>query len=223
MVEANFSPDLVSSRQTLHFFFFWFIHCFISFIQFFNLPTVMDSPHTDGESLRRVGQTCRGFLKWLLPELAAGVTHVDGLVELDSVDILWTEDDVAPISTFQVVPRTANWTSGHLYMCTSNPPFRGQPLHPPSPAISFSPLPFLALSFSPYLLSHAPPLPFPVYGRVVNTMSFLSLSTVQVASAGDQLPVDNFVFAEHSDSQCGVIPPKLATCENSPFGSPLLR
>ncbi|XP_008275649.1 SUN domain-containing ossification factor isoform X2 [Stegastes partitus] len=44
---------------------------------------------------------------------------------------------------------------------------------------------------------------------------------VWVASAGDELPVDSFVFAEHSDSQCGVIPPELATCENSPFGSPL--
>uniref|UniRef100_A0A8P4GBV0 SUN domain containing ossification factor n=1 Tax=Dicentrarchus labrax TaxID=13489 RepID=A0A8P4GBV0_DICLA len=44
---------------------------------------------------------------------------------------------------------------------------------------------------------------------------------VRVASAGDELPVDNFVFAEHSDSQCVVIPPELATCENSPFGSPL--
>ncbi|XP_035810360.2 SUN domain-containing ossification factor isoform X3 [Amphiprion ocellaris] len=44
---------------------------------------------------------------------------------------------------------------------------------------------------------------------------------VWVASAGDELPVDSFVYAEHSDSQCGVIPPKLATCENSPFGSPL--
>lgn len=66
-------------------------------------------------------------------------------------------------------------------------------------------------------------LPSLVYGGVVNTMSFLSLSAVWVASAGDELPVDNFVFAEHSDSQCGVIPPELATCENSPFGSPLLR
>uniref|UniRef100_A0A1A8FBQ1 SUN domain containing ossification factor n=1 Tax=Nothobranchius korthausae TaxID=1143690 RepID=A0A1A8FBQ1_9TELE len=46
---------------------------------------------------------------------------------------------------------------------------------------------------------------------------------VWVASAGDELPVDSFVFAEHSDSQCRVIPPKLATCENSPFGSPILR
>ncbi|KAF3835067.1 hypothetical protein F7725_027625 [Dissostichus mawsoni] len=45
---------------------------------------------------------------------------------------------------------------------------------------------------------------------------------VRVASAGDELPVDNLVFAEHSDSQCRVIPPELATCENSPFGSPLL-
>lgn len=54
-------------------------------------------------------------------------------------------------------------------------------------------------------------------------MSFLSLSAVRVASAGDEFPVDNFFFAEHSDSQCGVIPPELATCENSPFGSLLLR
>lgn len=54
-------------------------------------------------------------------------------------------------------------------------------------------------------------------------MSFLSLSAVRVASAGDEFPVDSFVFAEHSDSQCGVIPPELATCESSPFGSPLLR
>ncbi|XP_042271710.1 SUN domain-containing ossification factor isoform X1 [Thunnus maccoyii] len=45
---------------------------------------------------------------------------------------------------------------------------------------------------------------------------------VRVASAGDELPVDSFVFAEHSVSQCGVIPPELATCENSPYGSPLL-
>ncbi|KAM4574115.1 SUN domain-containing ossification factor isoform 1-T1 [Fundulus diaphanus] len=45
---------------------------------------------------------------------------------------------------------------------------------------------------------------------------------VWVASAGDELPVDSFVFAEHSDSQCRVIPPELATCENSPFGRPLL-
>ncbi|XP_042338826.1 SUN domain-containing ossification factor isoform X4 [Plectropomus leopardus] len=45
--------------------------------------------------------------------------------------------------------------------------------------------------------------------------------TGAVASAGDELPVDSFVFAEHSDSQCRVIPPELATCENSPFGRPL--
>ncbi|XP_030583644.1 SUN domain-containing ossification factor isoform X1 [Archocentrus centrarchus] len=45
---------------------------------------------------------------------------------------------------------------------------------------------------------------------------------VRVASAGDEFPVDSFVFAEHSDSQYGVIAPELATCENSPFGSPLL-
>ncbi|XP_031167471.1 SUN domain-containing ossification factor isoform X2 [Sander lucioperca] len=44
---------------------------------------------------------------------------------------------------------------------------------------------------------------------------------VRVASAGDELAVDNFVFAEHSDSQCWVIPPELATCESSPFGRPL--
>ncbi|XP_043984817.1 SUN domain-containing ossification factor isoform X1 [Gambusia affinis] len=44
---------------------------------------------------------------------------------------------------------------------------------------------------------------------------------VRVASAGDELPVDSFVFAEHSDSQCRVIPLELATCENSPFGRPL--
>lgn len=58
---------------------------------------------------------------------------------------------------------------------------------------------------------------------VVNAMSFLSLSAERVASAGDELPVDSFVFAEHSDSQCRVIPPELATCENSPFGRPLFR
>ncbi|XP_026160671.1 SUN domain-containing ossification factor isoform X2 [Mastacembelus armatus] len=45
---------------------------------------------------------------------------------------------------------------------------------------------------------------------------------VRVASAGDELPVDNFVFAQHSDSQCGVNPPELATCESSPFGSTFL-
>nr|XP_057928718.1 SUN domain-containing ossification factor isoform X2 [Doryrhamphus excisus] len=46
---------------------------------------------------------------------------------------------------------------------------------------------------------------------------------VWVASAGDEPPADSFVFAEHSDSQCRVIPAKLATCENPLFGSPLLR
>nr|XP_061834199.1 SUN domain-containing ossification factor-like isoform X1 [Nerophis lumbriciformis] len=46
---------------------------------------------------------------------------------------------------------------------------------------------------------------------------------VRVVSSGDEPPADSFVFAEHSDSQCGVIPAKLATCENSPFGSPLSR
>nr|XP_043899263.1 SUN domain-containing ossification factor isoform X2 [Solea senegalensis] len=45
---------------------------------------------------------------------------------------------------------------------------------------------------------------------------------VRVASAGDEHPVDNFVFAQHFHSQTGVIPPELATCENSPFGSSLL-
>lgn len=50
---------------------------------------------------------------------------------------------------------------------------------------------------------------------MVNTMSFLPLSAVRVASAGDELPVDSFVCGEHSDSQCRVIPPKLATCESS--------
>ncbi|XP_041861351.1 SUN domain-containing ossification factor isoform X2 [Melanotaenia boesemani] len=45
---------------------------------------------------------------------------------------------------------------------------------------------------------------------------------VRVASAGDELPVDSFVFAEHSDSQCRVIPPQLPICDNSPFGFPVL-
>ncbi|XP_047230471.1 SUN domain-containing ossification factor isoform X2 [Girardinichthys multiradiatus] len=47
-------------------------------------------------------------------------------------------------------------------------------------------------------------------------------SAVWVASAGDELPVDSYLFAEHSDSQCRLITPELATCENSPFGRPLL-
>ncbi|XP_057697111.1 SUN domain-containing ossification factor isoform X2 [Corythoichthys intestinalis] len=50
-----------------------------------------------------------------------------------------------------------------------------------------------------------------------------STNAMRVASAGDKPPADSFVFAECSDSQCGVNPPKLATCENSFFGSPLLR
>ncbi|XP_075895388.1 uncharacterized protein LOC142897160 isoform X1 [Nelusetta ayraudi] len=44
----------------------------------------------------------------------------------------------------------------------------------------------------------------------------------QVATAAGELPLDNFVCDEHSDSECGLMPPKLATCENPPFGSPLL-
>ncbi|XP_072295353.1 SUN domain-containing ossification factor isoform X1 [Eucyclogobius newberryi] len=61
-----------------------------------------------------------------------------------------------------------------------------------------------------------------MYRDVVNAMSFLSLSAERVASEGDDLPVDSFVFAELSDSQCRVIAPELATCENLPFGSPVL-
>lgn len=49
------------------------------------------------------------------------------------------------------------------------------------------------------------------------------LSPAQVATAADDLPLDNFVCDEHSDSECGLMPPKLATCETPPFGSPLLR
>ncbi|KAF7668518.1 hypothetical protein LDENG_00009040 [Lucifuga dentata] len=52
--------------------------------------------------------------------------------------------------------------------------------------------------------------------------SLAHTGAVWVASAGDEIPTDSFVFAELSDSQCRVIPPKLATCENSPFGSPRL-
>ncbi|KAL6107494.1 suco [Pungitius sinensis] len=44
---------------------------------------------------------------------------------------------------------------------------------------------------------------------------------LRVASAGHELPADIFVSAEHSGAQCGVVPPDLATCENSPFGRPL--
>ncbi|KAM8874829.1 LOW QUALITY PROTEIN: SUN domain-containing ossification factor [Spinachia spinachia] len=44
---------------------------------------------------------------------------------------------------------------------------------------------------------------------------------LRVASAGDELPADIFVSAEHSGAQGGVVPPDLATCENSPFGRPL--
>ncbi|CAL1592911.1 unnamed protein product [Knipowitschia caucasica] len=47
-------------------------------------------------------------------------------------------------------------------------------------------------------------------------------SAERVASEGDDLPVDSFVFADLSESQCKVIAPKLATCENLPFGSPTL-
>ncbi|XP_078801751.1 SUN domain-containing ossification factor isoform X2 [Oryzias latipes] len=43
----------------------------------------------------------------------------------------------------------------------------------------------------------------------------VTTGAVRVASAGDELPVDSFVCGEHSDSQCRVIPPKLATCESS--------
>ncbi|XP_077572951.1 SUN domain-containing ossification factor isoform X2 [Stigmatopora nigra] len=50
-----------------------------------------------------------------------------------------------------------------------------------------------------------------------------SSDAMRVASAGDEPPADIFVFAECPDSQCGLDPPKLATCENSFFGSPLLR
>ncbi|XP_011612880.2 SUN domain-containing ossification factor [Takifugu rubripes] len=45
-------------------------------------------------------------------------------------------------------------------------------------------------------------------------------SAVWVASEGGELPLDTFVFAEQS--QCWVFPPELATCENAPFGSPLV-
>lgn len=97
-------------------------------------------------------------------------------------------------------------------------------LHPYCQSICFLsfllPAPYFPLQTLSFCLCS---LPFPVLGGVVKAMSFLSLSAVRVASAGDELPVDSFVFAEHSDSQCRVIPPKLAICENSPFGRPLFR
>uniref|UniRef100_A0A8C6TDH4 SUN domain-containing ossification factor n=1 Tax=Neogobius melanostomus TaxID=47308 RepID=A0A8C6TDH4_9GOBI len=76
----------------------------------------------------------------------------------------------------------------------------------------------LTPNFHP-ILSLLPSVSLSVYEGVVNAMSFLSLSAERVASEGDDLPTDSFVFAELSDSQCGVIPPELATCENLPFGS----
>lgn len=90
--------------------------------------------------------------------------------------------------------------------------FSEEPLHSLCPSISVSLslclasyVAFISSSFSPSLLLHPsrppPPVSPPVFGGVVNTMSFLSLSAARVASAGDELPVDNFVFAEHSDSQ----------------------
>lgn len=97
-------------------------------------------------------------------------------------------------------------------MRTSASSFGDRRRHSLCPPVTFS-TPLLFLSS----------LPSPVDGGVVNTVSFLSLSTAQVAIAGDEPPLDNFVYDEHSDSQCGVMPPKLATCEYSPFGSPLLR
>lgn len=159
-----------------------------------------------------------------------------------NVDILWAEPSRRRCPSCGNVCIQVLSQSGNQYqdLCTSTPHSAinlSIPFVPPflsllslSPAFSCSvllslhtvsplPCPLLCLSSQPILLS----LPSPVYGGVVNAMSFLSLSAVRVAIAGDELPVDNFVFAEHSDSQCGVIPPKLATCENSPFGSPLLR
>lgn len=108
----------------------------------------------------------------------------------------------------QLPHQQASELSTHLFLPSLHTLY---PLSSPPP-----PLPFLSPTPSSSL-------PSPVQGGVVNAMSFLSLSAVRVASAGDELPVDNFVFAEHSDSQCGVIPPELATCENSPFGRPLFR
>lgn len=87
---------------------------------------------------------------------------------------------------------------------------------PPNSAITID-IPFVRQLLFLLLYTSSP------LGGVVNTMSFLSLSTARVAIAGDEPPLDNFVYDEHSDSQCGVMPPKLATCEYSLFGSPLLR
>ncbi|KAF6738320.1 SUN domain-containing ossification factor [Oryzias melastigma] len=50
----------------------------------------------------------------------------------------------------------------------------------------------------------------------------ITTGAVRVASAGDELPADSFVCGEHSDSQCRVIPPKLATCESPPCGHSVL-
>ncbi|RVE73955.1 hypothetical protein OJAV_G00036160 [Oryzias javanicus] len=50
----------------------------------------------------------------------------------------------------------------------------------------------------------------------------ITTGAVLVASAGDELPADSFVCGEHSDSQCRVIPSKLATCESSPCGHSVL-
>lgn len=121
---------------------------------------------------------------------------------------------------------------GHFTQCLKHTRLSTsrQPLRPPLRSRSLSRSHALC-HLSPLCCPHpTPPPPYPpvstlpsVVEGVVNAMSFLSLSAVRVASAGDEFPVDSFVFAEHSDSQYGVIAPELATCENSSFGSPLLR
>ncbi|XP_041790796.1 SUN domain-containing ossification factor isoform X2 [Chelmon rostratus] len=128
--------------------------------------------------------------------------HPDPQADLDLQTDTQDHDQEVPVSTPEPVPAQGQASTDA-----------------PAPAEIFSDAP----AAHPSLDSHPATSP----DEAENTPTSLSAGqthtgAVWVASAGDELPVDNFVFAEHSDSQCGVIPPELATCENSPFGSPLL-
>ncbi|KAK2835814.1 hypothetical protein Q5P01_016298 [Channa striata] len=141
---------------------------------------------------------------------------------------LESESDTVPVAP-EPEPNPDLQANLDLHTDTEGTEEKAQVSSSPEPVTSFTDAPSQAEVFSDMPAEHPSldPSPATYPDEAVNTPTSQSTDptntgAVWVASAGDELPVDNFVFAEHSDSQYRVIPPELATCENSPFGSPPL-
>ncbi|XP_033848018.1 SUN domain-containing ossification factor isoform X2 [Periophthalmus magnuspinnatus] len=127
------------------------------------------------------------------------------------------QNDVTPQPVSQDEPQDVPESPSDLVLATVHMPSEAPPAAADTPSDSElidPPIPHPAQSTPPH---EAENMPTSEIGTPPPPNS-----AERVASEGDDLPVDSFVFAELSDSQCRVNAPELATCENLPFGSPVL-